>query len=309
METIPETLTGVRDALTTHIVANTEQFHVMEEKFDYLKEDVSKLKTEEMKETEMANETINVGGSDSNAAMMAMLASGRNNNGDMFGAGGGMLGGLILGSLLRNGNGGLFGGNGGGGGDMTAVTQPNANMSIMSTLGDIKQAVAVGTAQMETSQALQSSTIQSQLSSVAAATVAQVSGVKDAVNQNTVALMQMINTTNTNISNDGEKTRALITQINNENISRQLSDANAAIIELRSENRLNERSRGIEVNTTNNINQMQNQQQQQQQLNGLAGLVSNLANDLQYIRATNQAINVGSGTLTANPANTNTNIR
>lgn len=309
METIPETLTGVRDALTTHIVANTEQFHVMEEKFDYLKEDVSKLKTEEMKETEMANETINVGGSDSNAAMMAMLASGRNNNnGDMFGAGGGMLGGLILGSLLRNGNGGLFGGNGGGG-DMTAVTQPNANMSIMSTLGDIKQAVAVGTAQMETSQALQSSTIQAQLNSVASSVAARVDGVKDVVNQNALMMMQMINTTNTNISNDGEKTRALITQINNENISRQLSDANAAIIELRSENRLNERSRGIEVNTTNNINQMQNQQQQQQQLNGLAGLVSNLANDLQYIRATNQAINVGSGTLTANPANTNTNIR
>lgn len=310
METIPETLTGVRDALTTHIVANTEQFHVMEEKFDYLKEDVSKLKLEETKESEMANETINVGGGDSNmAAMMAMLAGRGGNNDGMLGAGGGLLGGLLLGSLLRNGNGGLFGGNGGGGGDMTAVTQPNANMSIMSTLGDIKQAVAVGTAQMETSQALQSSTIQAQLNSVASSVAARVDGVKDVVNQNALMMMQMINTTNTNISNDGEKTRALITQINNENLNRQLSDANAAVIELRSENRLNERSRGIEVTTTNNINQMQNQQQQQQQLNGLAGLVTNLANDLQYIRATNQAINVGSGTLTANPANTNTNIR
>lgn len=238
----------------------------------------------------------------------------------LFGGGGGLMGGLLLGALLRNGNGGLFGGNGDGAMVPGVVSQPQANMSIMSALGDIKQAVAVGTAQMETSQALQSSTLQAQLSSVAAATVAQISGVKDSATQNSVALMQMLNGVNTTVmqgntmlattvTNDGEKTRALITQQYEATLNRQLSDANAAIIELRSNQQANTLARGIEVTTTNNINQAQSQAQQQQQFQALAGLVSNLANDLQYIRASNQAINIGAGTQTANPTNTNSNTR
>lgn len=192
-------------------------------------------------------------------AMMAMASKGGNDG--LFGAGGGgLLGGLLLGSLLRNG-GGLFGG--GNTGDANSVMQPTANMSIMSTLGDIKQAVAVGTAQMETSQALQSSTIQAQLSSVAAATVAQVGSVKDAVNSNTVALMQMINGVTSAIFADGEKTRALVTSQYEATLNRQLSDANAAIIELRSERRISDATRATEVNVNTNVNQMQQQQQQQ----------------------------------------------
>ena len=103
----------------------------------------------------MADEVKITNAGDPNAAML--MAAMSNKGGDGFLGGGGVLGGLILGSLLRNGNLGL-------GGDGQVASQPNANMSIMSTLGDIKQAVAVSTAQMETSQALQSSTIQSQLS-------------------------------------------------------------------------------------------------------------------------------------------------
>ncbi len=234
----------------------------------------------------------------------------------MFGAGGGMIGGLILGSLLRN-NGNLFGGNDGVGGPVSAQSQ--ANMSLMAGIGDLKQAVAVGTSQMETSNALQSSTIQGQLSSVAATTVANISGLKDVVNANTVALMQQLNgvqssvdknawAVTTAISNDGEKTRALITQQYEATLNRQLSDANAAIIELRSDQRFAERARGVEVTTTNNINQAQAQQQQQVQFQNLHRVVNDLANDLQYIRATNQAINIG-GTQTANPTNTNTNVK
>jgi hypothetical protein len=111
------------------------------------------------------------------------------------------------------------------------------------------------------------------------------------------------------ISNDGEKTRALITHQYEATLNRQLSEANAALIELRGDSRIRESQRNIEITTTNNINQVQAQQQQQQQFQALAGLVSNLANDLQYIRATNQAINIGSGAMTANPMNTNTNVR
>lgn len=279
-----------------------------------------------------------------------------------IGAGGGLIGGLLLGTLLR-GNGGLLGGPGYGagglvGGEMAMAAaggnpfQQQANMSIMGTLGDIKQAVAVSTANMETSQALQSSTIQGQLSSVASALTNSVSGVKDVVNGNSVALMNMINgvekssAANTvtlmtqfngldrslatgfgavinqingidksisaverSVTNDGEKTRALIVQQYEASLNRQLQEANAAVIELRSQNQLAAASRGIEVTTTNNINQAQAQQQQQQQFNALAGLVSSLANDLQYIRASNQAINIGAGTQTANPSNTTSNVR
>jgi hypothetical protein len=89
-------------------------------------------------------------------------------------------------------------------------------------------------------------------------------------------------------------------------LNRQLSDANSAVIALQARFDGAERSRGIEVTTTNNINQMQSQQQQQQQYGQLANMIWGLG---QSIRSTNEAINVGSGTLTANPANTNTNIR
>jgi hypothetical protein len=51
---------------------------------------------------------------------------------------------------------------------------------------------------------------------------------------------------------------------------------------------------------------MQQQQQQQQQFGQLSNLIWSLG---QSIRSNNEAINVGSGTLTANPTNTNTNIR
>lgn len=108
------------------------------------------------------------------------------------------------------------------------------------------------------------------------------------------------------VYNDGEKTRALITSQYEANLQRQLSDANAAIIELRSEHRLANAARGVEVNTTNNINQMQQQQQQQQQFDNLQRWIGVLT---QQIRSNNEAINIGTGTLTANPTNTNTNVR
>lgn len=107
------------------------------------------------------------------------------------------------------------------------------------------------------------------------------------------------------ITADGDRTRSLITAQYEATLNRQLSEANNALAELRARQHLDTATRSIEVNTTNNINQMQQQTQQQQQLQYLAGIVSNLANDLQYIRATNQAINIGSGTLRANPTNTN----
>jgi len=307
MISIPSTTEGVRDALITHISENDSQFRVVDEKHEALDKSVSDLLKGK---TKMAAETINVGsGMDGTATMMAMLGS---KSQDGLG-GGGLLTGVLLASLLR-GNG-LLGGAG-----EAVPAQSQANMSLMQGIGDVKAAVAVSTAQMETSQALQSSTIQGQISAGVGAINGSVAGVKDAVNSNTVVLMQQLNgieksimenryELGKDITADGDKTRALIVQQYEATLNRQLAEANAALIELRSQNAVTAATRGIEVTTTNNINQLQTQQQQQQQLNGIAALVSNLANDLQYIRATNQAINVGSGVLTASPTNTNTNIR
>ena len=250
---------------------------------------------------------------------MIMGMGGSNDGG--FGTGGGLIGGLILGSLLRN-NGNLFGGDGAGGAALGATLrnppeQNQANMDLMAAIGAVDKATAVSTAAMEASQATQTLGITSQLNSITQALAARVDNVKDVVNTNAVALMQGQAAINQNImenryelskdiSADGEKTRALITQQYELNLQRQLADANAAIIELRSREFSGNAARGVEVTTTNNINQMQQQQQQQAQYGQLANLIWSLG---QSIRSENAAINVGSGTQTASPTNTNTNIR
>jgi hypothetical protein len=233
-----------------------------------------------------------------------------------FGGGGGLIGGLILGSLLRQGRGGLFGGE-----DGSAVVAPGAqataNMQLMQSIGQVDKAVAVGTAAMEASQANQSIGLTNQFNAATGSLATRVDGVKEAVNGTAMALMQQLNTVNTNlltgfnqtqsfINNDGDKTRALITQQYEATLNRQLTDANAAVIALQNRFENAERARGIEVNTTTTVNQMQQQSQQQQQYGQLYNAIWGLG---QQIRSTNEAINVGSGTLTANPANTNTNIR
>lgn len=234
----------------------------------------------------------------------------------LFGGGGGLIGGLILGSLLRNNRGGVFGDEGG----VVAPglgAQAQANMSLMQSIGQVDKAVAVSTAAMEASQANQTIGITSQFNNTTASLAARVEGVKEAVNASTMVLAQQLNGVqqqimenryelSKDISNDGDKTRALITAQYEATLNRQLSDANAAVIALQSKLDNGTVARGVEVTTTNNINQMQQQQQQQQQWGQLYNAIWGLA---QNIRSNNEAINVGSGTLTANPTNTNTNIR
>lgn len=252
-----------------------------------------------------------------------MIMGGGGGGDGLFGGGaggGGLIGGLILGSLLRQGNGGLFGG--GEGGVAGAVLrnppeQNQANMDIMAAVGAVDKSVAISTATMEASQATQTLGITTQLNNVASSLAARTDNLKDIVNSNAVALMQGQAAINQNImenryelskdiSADGEKTRALITSQYEINLQRQLSDANAAIIELRGNNHLQSATNGINVTNTNNINQMQQQQQQQAQYSQLANLIWSLG---QNITNANSAINVGSGTQTSTPTNTNTNIR
>ena len=238
--------------------------------------------------------------------------------GDMFG-GGGLIGGLILGSLLRN-NGNLLGGDGAGGAALGATLrnppeQNQANMDLMAAIGTVDKSVAISTATMEASQATQTLGITTQLSSVASSLTNNISGLKDVVNANAVALMQGQNAIqqsvmenryelSKDITDDGDKTRALIVSQYEATLNRQLSDANAAVIALQAKLNTDAATRGVEVNTTNNINQMQQQAQQQAQYSQLAHLIYGLGQNI-----TNGAINVGSGTQTANPVNTNTSIR
>ena len=246
------------------------------------------------------------------------MIMGQGGGGDGMFGGNGLIGGLILGSLLRN-NGNLLGGDGGGAAAGAVLRSPpeqtQANMSLMAAIGAVDKSVAVSTAAFEASQATQSLGITTQLSSVASALTNNISGLKDVVNQNAVALMQGQAAINQNImenryelskdiSEDGEKTRALIVAQYEATLNRQLGDANAEIIALRSRSALDAATSGITLTNTNNINQMQQQSQQQAQYAHLANLIYGLGQNI-----TNGAINVGSGTLTANPTNTNTSIR
>lgn len=242
--------------------------------------------------------------------------------GDFLGGGlggGGLIGGLILGALLRN-NGNFFGNDGNAAAGAVLRSPPEqvqANMSLMQSVGAVDKAVAVSTAAMEASQANQTIGITAQLNSQTGSLANRIDETKSAVNAGVMVLAQQLNGVQQqvmenryqlaqDINNDGDKTRALITAQYEAMLNRQLSDANAAVIALQSRFDNAERARGVEVTTTNNINQMQQQTQSQAQYGQLYNMIWGLG---QQIRSTNEAINVGSGTLTANPANTNTNIR
>jgi hypothetical protein len=278
---------------------------------EYYKQLVSQVK-ETLKEPKMA-EVMTPG---------MIMGMGGNGGDGLFGGGGGLIGGLILGSLLRNGNGGFLGNDGAGAGALAATLrnppeQDMANMSLMQSIGQVDKAVAVGTAAMEASQALQSSSIVSQLNNVAGSLAGRIDNVKDVINQNSIALMQGQNAIQQNvmenryelakdIATDGDRTRALITAQYEATLNRQLSDSNARVIALETKLDTGAVARGVEVTTTNNINQMQQQQQNAAQYGQLANLIWGLG---QSIKDNNSAINVGSGTQTSTNTPTNTNIR
>jgi hypothetical protein len=254
--------------------------------------------------------------------LMSMATKGGGGDG-LFGGGGGggLIGGLILGSLLRN-NGNLLGGGDGAGVVGGAVLrnppeQNQANMDLMAGIGQVDKAVAVSTAAMEASQAMQSANIVSQLNNVTGSLATRIDGTKETVNAMAMVLAQQLSgvdksilenryVLSQNITADGDRTRALITSQYEATLNRQLQEANAAIIELRSDNLASRRAHENEINVTQTVNQAQQQSQQQQQWGNLYNMLSDA---VQSIRATNQAINIGAGTLTANPTNTNTNTR
>ena len=231
-----------------------------------------------------------------------IMGMGGNGGGDgLFGGGGGggLIGGLILGSLLRNNGNLLGGGDAAGAGAMlrSPPEQAAANMSLMQAIGAVDKSVAVNAATFEASQATQSLGLTTQFNNQTAALSAQLMALNTEVMENRYELSR-------DITADGAQTRALITAQYEATLNRQLTDANAEIVALRNRAALDSAASGITLTNTNNINQMQQQSQQQAQYAQLAHLIYGLGQNI-----TNGAINVGSGTLTANPVNTNTAIR
>jgi hypothetical protein len=275
--------------------------------------------------------------------LFAGTGMGGNQGGAMgAGLGAGLVGGLLGTALFgRNGLNGLNGSDGivGAPATLQGVESVVNNSAIMSQLADIKASVplaegqvqlALAQAQMNLSNGQAASTgsiigsisafessvmnnlnMQTQMnqkgfSDNATVTVAQgtanLLATKDAALQaerNSWALNQVIVA-------DGDRTRALITAQYEATLNRQLGDANAEIIALRSRSALDAATNGITLTNTNNINQMQQQAQQQAQYGQLSNMIWGLG---QSIRSTNEAINIGSGALSASPANTNTNVR
>ena len=102
--------------------------------------------------------------------------------GDGLFGGGGLIGGLILGSLLRN-NGNLFGNDGAAGAAAlrSPPEQSQANMSLMNAIGEVNRSVALGTATTETSNATQTGQLINAINAATSANLIAIQGVKDNV--------------------------------------------------------------------------------------------------------------------------------
>lgn len=215
--------------------------------------------------------------------------------------GGGIVGGLLLGTLLRN-NGGLFGGYGSGSGINELTT-----IEALRDLGDLKKDVAVSSCDTQAAIAASQAAISQQIN---AGQIADMQG-KFAIQQ---SLCEGFNATqregyqNTQaiisaVTNEAEKTRAQAQQFNDAWVTRKLNEQAAELAELR-----NEKCRQAEVHNITMqqvVNQNQNNLQNQSldyKIQSLYGLFD------QNIRATNQAINIG-GRQIANPDNNNTNVK
>jgi hypothetical protein len=229
---------------------------------------------------------------------------------DGFGFGGGAGGGLLLGALLGRG---LFNhgdGYGHHGGDHNCE-RAVFDASILSKLGTIEGQVPLVGAQTQTAIATSTGLIntnalqvalsnQQQISATAFANQAQLSGVKDAVQTGTFA-------TAIGIRDDGDKTRALITANENAALNRQLGVLETTLLLERHRNNGLVDHNSLVIQNTNTANALQQQQQQQGfQVSRLLDMIHCCD---QNIRATNQAINIGSGAQVATPNNTSTNNR
>lgn len=250
------------------------------------------------------------------------------------GLGAGLVGGILGTALL--GRGGLGGLNGVDAAPATlqGVESVVNNSAIMSQLADLKAAVplaegqvqlALAGAQMDINNRTTASTgsvigaissfesnimanlnMQTQMnqkgfSDTAATVVAQgtanLLATKDAATQ----ALQSSWLLNQAITNDGDKTRALIQSIDKTNDSRLITSLANEVTELRNEGRLRATEGNITISNTNTaqaVAQQQQSQQQQQQLAVLGAHLQALYQQNQHIQQ--GVLNIGSGTVSGN---------
>ena len=211
---------------------------------------------------------------------------------------------------------------------LAGVTDSIQNTSVMQTLGAIQGSIplaegqtqlAISNAQSDITSQNQAQTLNlsSQLFNGQLSNLAGFSNTKDAVDSLSTQVAVGQGVTNTNIerlgwqisksiSDDGERTRSLITNNRIAELEQQLTVAQLNEREERANNaRISDRN-SVEISMINNQNQ--NQLQFQQQAQALNTISSGIISALQNIQATNQAINIG-GLQSASPTNSNTNVR
>jgi hypothetical protein len=250
--------------------------------------------------------------------LVAAILGNRHRGDDGLGFGGG-LGGILIGALL----GGGLGGFGRRDGERVGFGGECASKSdiLMNKLGDIQAAIPLAESQTQLAIAGSTASINTQNQ---AQTLKILDGFTALNTQNqaqTIAMLTGFNNISREICEAGksinattvsesEKTRCLITSINDANLNRALTDARAEIIELRNEGRVQRRSHETEQNITQTVITNQ-QQQQQQQINDarfreIHDRLAILVADNQIAKATNYAVNFG-GLQSASPVNTATN--
>lgn len=282
----------------------------------------------------------------SDGALAALLAAQKNSSDPTLAAlmasqggglgGNGLLGGLVLASLL--GRNGLFGNSANGcidGASNPAVTAVN-QASIQEGISDIKASIPLTACQTQgeissaaadiNSQALQQAiSAQKNIADQSLAMQMGFAGINANVtnvgNQNVQAfnngltqVLGAISQLQLTTHNEGELTRNLINSINTETLNRQLSDANTRITELMADRRADENRRATEINVSQISNQVATQQatqqavQQQQILAGLNGLLGLLGENNQLTRQTASIVNLG-GSVNASQSPSSANTR
>ena len=249
------------------------------------------------------------------------------------GLGAGLLGGVLGGALLGNNGNGILG-NRGPGGVSIDPWQNQANMSLMAGIGEVKAAIPAAESQSQLALAGAQMNITSAVSAGTGAIIGAVSAFESSVmnnlnmqtqmtqkgfadttatvvasgNTNLIATKDLSAQTDRNawaitqaISNDGEKTRALIQSIDKSNDSRMITDLANQVAELRGDQRLTAATGNITISNNNAATANQAQQQAQQQQQQIAYLSSQLALLVQQNQHIQQGVlNIGSGTVSGN---------
>lgn len=242
---------------------------------------------------------------DNTAALIAALGN-RNGGNDGFGSGGGL--GLIalLALLGRRG----FGDGDGGHHHGDGLTPASAALiqSIMNGVNGI--AADVPKVALESQAAIQQSLGQLALGvsqglanvkdSVQATSTVNLVATKDVGTQVQVGNLAIVQA----ISNDGEKTRALIVANQVADLQRQLTVAETNAREEHSRRH----SEGIEFRVSQTVNQAQAQAQQQSQLSNLFSALNHLANDVQFVKQGQTIFNSGTMAASGTQAAANTRV-